>query len=256
MRLLAGPPPTSPWSRSASPARPTIPVTTWRRRLRGGASFSVSSRIAATGGTLVARTAGMRAATSVTPMPTDRPTTIVRVASCMPPRGIPHPAASKSAPSPRAKPRPHSSPRTDAVTPRTKASAATAKSTWRRVAPMERISANSRLRWATEIEKVLKMMKAPTRSAAPEKASSAGVRKLPMLSLACLASSAAVCSPVLISRLRGRAWRRRATSSVGVTPGAAAATARETLPSRRYQAWTSAIGATISVAPPIEATLP
>ena len=43
---------------------------------------------------------------------------------------------------------------------------------------MERSSANSRRRWATEIEKVLKMMKAPTSSAAPEKASSAGVRKL------------------------------------------------------------------------------
>ena len=86
------------------------------------------------------------------------------------------------------------------------------------------------------------MMKAPTSRAAPEKASSAGVRKLPMLSLACLASSAAVCSPVLISRLRGSAWRRRATSSVGVTPGAAEATTRETLPSSPYQDCTSAIG--------------
>ena len=116
--------------------------------------------------------------------------------------------------------------------------------------------ANSRLRWATEIEKVLKMMNAPTSSAAPEKASSAGVRKLPMLSLACLASSAAVCAPVLISRVRGSAWRRRAASSVGVTPGAAEATARDTLPSRPYQPWTSAIVATMSVAPPIEDTLP
>ena len=142
------------------------------------------------------------------------------------------------------------------MTPSTTASAATAKSTCRRVAPMERSSANSRLRWATEIEKVLKMMKAPTSRAAPEKARSAGVRKLPMLSLACLASSAAVCSPVLISRVRGRAWRRRATSSVGVTPAAAEATTRETLPSRPYQDCTSAIGATMSVAPPIEATLP
>ena len=75
-------------------------------------------------------------------------------------------------------------------------------------------------------------------------------------SLACLASSAAVCSPVLISMLRGSAWRRRATSSAGATPCAADATTRETLPSRPYQAWMSAIGATMSVAPPIEATLP
>ena len=77
-----------------------------------------------------------------------------------------------------------------------------------------------------------------------------------MLSLICLASSAAACSPVLISRLRGSAGRRRATSSVGVTPGAAEATMLETLPSSRYQACTSAIGATMIVAPPIEATLP
>ena len=142
------------------------------------------------------------------------------------------------------------------MTPRTRASAATAKSTCRRVAPIERSRANSRRRWATEIENVLKMMKAPTSRAAPEKASSAGVRKLPMLSLACLASSAAARSPVLVSMVRGSAWRRRATSSVGVTPGAAEATTRETLPSRPYHVWMSAIGATISVAPPIEATLP
>ena len=120
----------------------------------------------------------------------------------------------------------------DATTPSASASAATAASTWRRVAPSERSSANSRVRCATVIEKVLKMMNAPTSSAAPEKASSAGVRKPPMLSLICLASSAAACSPVLISRLRGSAARRRATSSVGVTPGAAEATMRVTLPSR------------------------
>ena len=79
----------------------------------GGAS----SRIAATGETRVARTAGMIAATSVTPMPTESATTIVRGARSIAPRGMPMPAASKSAPRPRAKPRPRKRPATEAATP-------------------------------------------------------------------------------------------------------------------------------------------
>ena len=47
----------------------------------------------------------------------------------------------------------------------------TSASTWRRVAPSERSMANSRIRWATVIEKALKMMNAPTITATPPKAS-------------------------------------------------------------------------------------
>ena len=57
-----------------------------------------------------------------------------------------------------------------------RASAPTPARTWPRVAPSERSRANSRRRCATVIEKVLKMMNAPTSSAAPENASSTGVR--------------------------------------------------------------------------------
>ena len=53
----------------------------------------------------------------------------------------------------------------------------TARQTWRRDAPSVRSSANSRMRWATVIEKVLKMMKAPTNSAMPANASSEGLQE-------------------------------------------------------------------------------
>jgi hypothetical protein len=43
--------------------------------------------------------------------------------------------------------------------------------------PSARSIANSRVRWATVIEKALKMMKAPTKTATPPKASSAGVQE-------------------------------------------------------------------------------
>jgi hypothetical protein len=44
---------------------------------------------------------------------------------------------------------------------------------WRRLAPIVRRVAISRVRWATVIESVLKMTKAPTKSAMPAKVSSA-----------------------------------------------------------------------------------
>ena len=52
----------------------------------------------------------------------------------------------------------------------------TARITWPREAPSVRSSANSRMRCATVIENVLKMMNAPTNSAMPAKTSSAVVR--------------------------------------------------------------------------------
>ena len=65
-----------------------------------------------------------------------------------------------------------------------------------RVAPSVRSRANSRVRSATVIVNVLKMMNAPTSSAAPANASSAGVRKPPICSLMSAAVSSAAASPV------------------------------------------------------------
>ena len=56
-------------------------------------------------------------------------------------------------------------PCTEARTPTTSASISTAASTCRRVAPSARSSPFCRVRWATVIEKVLKIMNAPTSSA-------------------------------------------------------------------------------------------
>ena len=57
-------------------------------------------------------------------------------------------------PAPMAMPRPR--PTTDATAPTTRVSAIVARSTWRRLAPIARSSADSRLRCATMIEKVLR----------------------------------------------------------------------------------------------------
>ena len=58
-------------------------------------------------------------------------------------------------------------PMTDAMKPITSASTITEVSTCRRDAPIVRSVANSRVRWATVIESVLKMTNAPTKSAMP-----------------------------------------------------------------------------------------
>ena len=76
---------------------------------------------------------------------------------------MPKPTTSKSAFSPLATASPRTIPSADATTPSANASAATMPRTCERVAPRARSIANSRMRWATVIEKVLKMMKAPTR---------------------------------------------------------------------------------------------
>src|SRR3954452_10341467 len=91
----AGPEANRPWAASASPPRPQRAViTAERRRLRFDGAGGAPD-IAATGGTRVARRPGTRAATRVTPMPTTREITIVRVSITRPLLGIPKPTASK-----------------------------------------------------------------------------------------------------------------------------------------------------------------
>ena len=62
-------------------------------------------------------------------------------------------------------------PISEATSPISAASSSTERITCRRLAPSVRSIANSRIRWATVIEYVLKMMKRPTNTAAPAKAS-------------------------------------------------------------------------------------
>ena len=95
----------------------------------------------------------------------------VRVATIVGPSGSWAPKTPNSALSPIATPIPAIRPITELSRPTTTASSSTARRTWPRLAPSIRISASSRVRWATSIENVLKMMKAPTNSAISAKVS-------------------------------------------------------------------------------------
>ena len=84
-----------------------------------------------------------------------------------------------------------------------------------------RSSANSRVRWATVIENVLKIRNAPTNSEIPANASSAIFRKPRLLRMSedCLAAS---CSPVRTCTDAGSDARSSSESFCGETPGFAA----------------------------------
>ena len=72
---------------------------------------------------------------------------------------------------PMAMPMPAPMPRIEPTTPRSSASTTIDRLIWTRSAPMARIRPISRVRWATSIEKVLKIRKMPTRKAIPAKPS-------------------------------------------------------------------------------------
>ena len=76
------------------------------------------------------------------------------------------------------------------------------------------------MRWATVIEKVLKIRKAPTKTEMPAKISSAVVRK-PKPSLMSADCWAASSAPVFDSTFGGRTAAIRVESSSGVTPSSA-----------------------------------
>jgi hypothetical protein len=129
------------------------------------------SRTAAIGGTLVARSAGKRPASTVTTTPTSRLTTTVRVANTMLVVGRSSCSALKRLFRPLARAMPSASPINDERRPIRNASSTTERSTCPREAPSVLSVANSRVRWATVIERVLKMTNAPTKSAIAAKAS-------------------------------------------------------------------------------------
>ncbi len=112
--------------------------------------------------------------------------------------GSPKPISSNSALTSATNPNPPAIPSTEASRPTSAASTRTAISTWREEAPSVRSIANSRARWATVIENVLKIRKAPTKTAIPAKTNSAVLRN-PNPSWMSPASSAAVSAPVRTS---------------------------------------------------------
>ena len=128
------------------------------------------SRTAAIGGTRVARMAGKMPARTVMRVPAIRLTMTVRVPKTVPACGRSSPKDARTEFSPLARPRPRKSPMTEAMRPITNASRITEPRICRRDAPIVRSVANSRTRWATVIDSVLKMTKAPTKSAMPPNA--------------------------------------------------------------------------------------
>ena len=90
---------------------------------------------------------------------TTSPTTIVRMIvrgnSVSPLEGRSRPRAENAALRPLASNSPSASPRMEPTRPTTTDSSSNETVTWRRLAPMARISAFSRLRWATVIENTL-----------------------------------------------------------------------------------------------------
>ncbi len=150
-----------------------------RRRRPPEVSRTAPSRRPVTGGTRVARMAGISAASTARPVPSTSAVMIVRLSTTVPSLGNPISSASNNRPITGAKAMPASRPSTEAKTPIANASTTTEVMIWRRLAPRVRSIANSRVRWATVIEKVLKMRKAATNSATPANTSSA-VLRMPM----------------------------------------------------------------------------
>jgi hypothetical protein len=218
---------------------------------------SAPSRSAATGGTRVARRAGAMAESSAVRVPTASGTSTtvsreIRIGAS----GRPNPAASNSTPSSLAKPIPSTMPRIDASRPITVASSSTERSTCRRLAPSVRRIANSRVRWATVIENVLKMMKAPTSTAVNANASRSGVRKLLIPPATWSVCSLAASAPVCTLTSFGSAAATRFLSSSGLTPGSALRYTTDVRSVRLNQACASSNVVPTIVAPPIDETLP
>ena len=116
---------------------------------------SAVSRMAATGGTRPERSAGSSADRTVTSSPTTIVRMIVRGSRVSPLEGRSRPRAANAALSPRASSMPRPSPMMEPTSPTTTDSSRSDTATWRRLAPIARSSAFSRLRCATVIENVL-----------------------------------------------------------------------------------------------------
>ncbi len=132
---------------------------------------TATSRSAAIGAIREARRAGSTAEATVTTTPTVKAAIIEGAAMTAAPSGRSTASAERTARSPLATPMPARMPRPDATTPVTRASIRIERRTWPPLAPIARNIAISLDRWATVMEKVLLMMKAPTKIAIPAKIS-------------------------------------------------------------------------------------
>ena len=163
--------PKSPTHMSPTPIASSSPAPMAIRRPRPRCIGTTPSRRASTGGTRMARIAGAMLATRLTTVPTRIVTITVRLSMTTPLLGRSAPNALNSARRSAAVPMPSRKPTTPPTKPSVSPSLTTARQIWRRDAPRVRSSANSRMRWATVIEKVLKIRKAPTNSAMKANAS-------------------------------------------------------------------------------------
>ena len=145
---------------------------------------------------------------------------MVRVATTVPALGRSMPNATNSAFMPLAMPMPSTSPTSEASRPITRPSSRTERSTCLREAPSVRSVANSRVRWATVIDRVLKITNAPTNSAMPPKPSRK-IRTKPRPSLVSLAASLASWEASLTSTLAGASCPTASRSWDSEVPSAA-----------------------------------
>ena len=245
----------TPSSISAMPMPVSTNATAVRTRWLFGVSSTAPSRRPVTGGTRVTRSAGMRDASTVSSVPSTSERMIVRAAITVPSLGRSISSAWNSALMAGAKAMPRSSPITDANSPRTNASRTTEVTSWRRLAPSVRSIANSRVRWATVIEKVLKIRKEATNSDTPAKMSRA-VRRMFMNSSTSAFWDSVFSSPVSASTVFGRLLVSERLRAVGPTPSSAATLIWSNLPSLRVIRWASGSVNTAMLEPPKESTLP
>ena len=218
---MLSPPANSPASSATSDTAATTTPALWVWAAKRDAGSVEPSRTAAIGGTRVARLAGRMLATRVVRVPTTIERTIVRGAMTVAASGSSMPVALNSATRPFASPMPTTSPITEASRPMTRPSATTDRMTCLREAPSVRRVANSRVRWATVIDSVLKITNAPTSSAMPPKPSRKYFR-IDIELLSSWASSLACLTLSLTWRLPGTSGATARTSSFDDVPLAAA----------------------------------
>jgi len=188
----------------------------------------------------------------VTAIPTASAMAIVRVSITSPVVGRSTPTASKSAFSPAAAAKPPGMPTSAPHSPIATASIATEARICGREAPSVRNKPNSDTRWATVIEKVLKIRKAPTSTATKPKTSSRVDRK-PRLSRISSELRAAFSVPVSTRAERGRARSSRLFSAVGETPSRAATEIWSKRPRLWVSRWATGSVTWAMLAPPKEA---
>ena len=131
----------------------------------------------------------------------------------------------------------------------------TERMTWRREAPSVRSVANSRVRWATVIDSVLKITNEPTNSArAPKPRKKYRTKSRPWL--VCLASAAACASLSRTSSEAGTSGCTARISSAVLVPSLAWMEMPSKTPCLCSSRWAVGMSKTASVAPPRESTSP